>query len=115
MALVRRLPKEALAPRSVAGIAARGARRQNGVASKWRRKGLKRLNPRPEMVVARKPRGHKIWYAGARLTVRDSGKNDKAAELQKKVPNALKSPDAELKSAPSHTGPRGGRSSRVGG
>src|SRR5271168_3152385 len=81
---------------------ARGARRQNGVASKWRRNGLKRLNPRPEMVVSRKPRDHKIWYTGARLTVRDSGKNDKAAELQKKAPNALKSPDAELKSAPSH-------------
>ena len=39
---------------------------------------------------------------GRAVTVRDSGKNDKAAELQKKAPNALKSPDAELKSAPSH-------------
>src|ERR1700690_4043951 len=78
------------------------ARRKNGVASKWRRNGLKRLNPRPEMVVSRKPRDHKIWYTGARLTVRDSGKNDKSPELQKKAPNALKSPDAELKSAPSH-------------
>src|SRR5271168_718335 len=28
-------------------------------ARKWRRKGLKRLNPRPEMVVSRKPRTHK--------------------------------------------------------
>ena len=40
-------------------------RRQNGVARKWRRKGLKRLNPRPEMVWARKPRTHKMWYTGA--------------------------------------------------
>jgi hypothetical protein len=34
--------------------------------------GLKRLNPGPEMVWARKPRTHKIWYTGARLSVRDS-------------------------------------------
>jgi hypothetical protein len=34
---------------------------------------LKRLNPRPEVVWARKPRTYKIWYTGARLTVRDSG------------------------------------------
>jgi hypothetical protein len=39
-------------------------------ARKWRRNGLKRLNPRPEMVVPRKPLSHNIWYAGARLTVR---------------------------------------------
>jgi hypothetical protein len=42
----------------------------NGVARKWRRNGLKRLNPGPEMVWSRKPRTHKIWYPGARLTVR---------------------------------------------
>src|ERR1700722_855103 len=40
---------------------------ENGVARKWRRNGLKRLNPRPEMVWARKPRTYKIWYIGARL------------------------------------------------
>jgi len=34
------------------------------VARKWRRNGLKRLNPRPEMVWARKPRTHNIWYGG---------------------------------------------------
>jgi hypothetical protein len=62
----------ALAERVVAVPGARSARWQNGLARKWRRKGLKRLNPRPEMVWARKPRTHKMWYTGARLTVRDS-------------------------------------------
>jgi hypothetical protein len=42
-------------------------------ARKWRRKGLKRLNPGAEMVWARKPRTHNIWYKGTRLIVRDSG------------------------------------------
>jgi hypothetical protein len=53
-----------------------GSRRltaKDGVAGKWRRNGLKRLNPRREMVWARKSRTHKMWYTGARLTVRDSG------------------------------------------
>ena len=54
----------------VAGIAAREA---DGVARKWRRNGLKRLNPRREMVWARKLRTHKMCYRRARLTVRDSG------------------------------------------
>jgi hypothetical protein len=51
-------------------------RRQNGVARKWRRNGLKRLNPLPEMVWARKPGSHNIWYTGARLTMR-SGRSRK--------------------------------------
>src|SRR5271170_7465724 len=57
-------------------------RRQDGVARKWRRNGLKRLNPRRGMVWSRKPRSHKIWYTGAPLTVRpDEGrKNEKVAE-----------------------------------
>jgi hypothetical protein len=51
---------------SFAGIAAReGPDGKNGIARKWRRNGLKRLNPRPEMVWARKPRTHKMWYTGA--------------------------------------------------
>jgi hypothetical protein len=58
---------------SVVGIAARKNLTANGVARKWRRKGLKRLNPRPEMVWSRKPRTHKMWYTGARLAVRASG------------------------------------------
>src|SRR5271169_4301606 len=62
-------PAERPAPRRTAQRAG-GAARQNGVAGKWRRNGLKRLNPGPEMVWARKPRTHKIWYTGARLTVR---------------------------------------------
>jgi hypothetical protein len=45
----------ALAERVVAVSGARSARWQNGVARKWRRNGLKRLNPRPEMVWALKP------------------------------------------------------------
>ena len=48
-------------------LVARG-RRQIEVARKWRRNGLKRLNPRPEMVWARKPRTHKMWYTVVRLT-----------------------------------------------
>jgi hypothetical protein len=42
----------------------------SGVARKWRRNALKRLNPRPAMVWARKPRTYNVWYASARLTVR---------------------------------------------
>jgi hypothetical protein len=34
---------------------------------------LKRLNQRPEMVWARQPRTHKLWYTGARLPLRASG------------------------------------------
>jgi hypothetical protein len=55
--------------------ARRAAREADGkprVAGKWRRKGLKRLNPGREMVWSRKPRTHNIWYTGARLTRRDS-------------------------------------------
>jgi len=37
----------------------------SGFARKWRRKGLKRLNPRPEMVWPRKPRTPNIWYKSA--------------------------------------------------
>jgi hypothetical protein len=55
---------------SVAGIA---AREDDGVARKWRRKDLKRLNPRPELVWPRKLRTHKMWSTGAQLTVRGSG------------------------------------------
>ena len=44
----------------------------NGVARKWRRNGLKRLNQRPEMVWPRKPRTYKMWYTGARPTISDS-------------------------------------------
>jgi hypothetical protein len=51
------------------GDSVAGSRRErlmaNGVARKWRRNGLKRLNERPEMVWARKRRTHKIWYTGA--------------------------------------------------
>jgi len=53
--------------------AARQAKAKRETAGKWRRNGLKRLNPRPEMVVSPKSRTYKIWYSGARLSVRDSG------------------------------------------
>src|SRR5271163_1395045 len=65
---------------SVAGIAARAGLAANGVAGKWRRNGLKRLNPRREMVWARKPRTYNIWYASAWLTGAGSG----AAEVAEK-------------------------------
>jgi len=43
----------------VPGIASReGLRAEMRVAGKWRRKGLKRLNPRPEMVWPRQPQSH---------------------------------------------------------
>ena len=42
----------------------------SGFARKWRRKGLKRLNPRPEMVWPRKRRTHNIWYKSATATRR---------------------------------------------
>jgi hypothetical protein len=59
---------------SVAGIAAReGLTQQRESAGKWRRHDLKGLNPGLETVWARKPRTHKMWNRGARLTVRDSG------------------------------------------
>jgi len=58
---------------SVALIAAREGLTANEVARKWRRNGLKRLIPRPEMVWARKSRTHKMWYTGVRLAARDSG------------------------------------------
>jgi hypothetical protein len=49
------------------------------VAPKWRRNGLKRLNPRPEMVWFGKPGTHKIWYTGARLTARERSVAEKGA------------------------------------
>ena len=59
---------------AVVGIAARvGLTGKNRVAGKWRRNGLKRLNPRRKMVWSRKPLTHKIWYTGAQLAMRDSG------------------------------------------
>ncbi len=36
-----------------------------GFAREWRRKGLKRLNPRPEMVWPRNPGPPNIWYKSA--------------------------------------------------
>jgi hypothetical protein len=91
-------------PRSITPNPARGGRRDRGarggrqdrVAGKWRRNALNRLNPRRKMVWARQPRTYKIWYTGARLM----GGNSGVTKLQKKAPNALKSLDAELKSAP---------------
>jgi hypothetical protein len=48
------------------------------------------------MVWARKPRTYNIWYMGAQL----AGAARELQSGQKKAPNALKSLDAELKSAP---------------
>ena len=56
------IPPLPLLPKAVARI---GWTPTGGVARKWRRNGLKRLNPRPEMVWALKPRTHKMWYTGA--------------------------------------------------
>ena len=92
--------------------------RRRRPARKWRRKDLKRLNPGREMVWARTPRTHNIWYKGARLTARDSGcraaRTTKSQSGQKKAPEALKSLDAELKSAPVAAGNGGARLVRGG-
>src|SRR5271168_4496735 len=58
------------------------------------------------MVWARKLQTYKMWYGRAtdrarlRLTSRNNDKVAKGTRGQKKAPNALKSLDAELKSAP---------------
>ena len=60
-------------PGAAPGARRRAAREaEDKVAGKWRRNGLKRLNPGREVVWPRKPRTHKIWYAAARPTVRHS-------------------------------------------
>jgi hypothetical protein len=51
-----RVARGRLCRRRRAGAAPGALRAAIGVARRWRRNGLKRLNPRPEMVWARKPR-----------------------------------------------------------
>ena len=51
------------APKQIRQRLRRGS--PSGFARKWRRKGLKRLNPRPEMVWPRERRTHNIWYNSA--------------------------------------------------
>ena len=58
---------------SLAGIAAR-----EGLTAKWSRpemapQRLEKIESAPGNGRARKPRTHKMWYTGARLTMRDSG------------------------------------------
>jgi len=69
---------------SVAGIAAREDPTAKRSRPEMAPQRLEKIKPRPEMVWARKPRTHKIWYPGGRLTVRGSRltnrKNDKVAE-----------------------------------
>jgi hypothetical protein len=81
---------------SVAGIAAREA--DGGVARKWRHNLLKRLNPRPEMVWPRRRRTHKIWYRGARLTVRKNDKVGRKLSALRNLENSA-SPRAESMAA----------------
>ena len=71
----RRLPPSRSSISRTEASRSPGSRREraDGVARKWRRNALKRLNPRREMVWARKPRTYKIWYTGARLTGGGSG------------------------------------------
>ena len=57
----------------------------NGLAPKWRRNGLKILNPRPEMVAPRKPRTHKMWNTGMRadfVRLRLTSRNNNEAAIQ---------------------------------
>jgi hypothetical protein len=53
-----------------------------GVARKWRRKGLKRLNPRPGMVWPRTRLTPKIWYKaqGRRVGSRPADQTPRAVE-----------------------------------
>jgi hypothetical protein len=85
---------------SIGRGAAHQAKAKRETAGEWRRNALKRLSLRSEMVVSRKSRTYKIWYTGgadrARLRLTNREK-DKVAE---KGALALKSLDAELKSAP---------------
>src|SRR5271154_3319677 len=56
------------------GVASPRSRRERPTESPANgRNALKRLNLRPEMVWARKPRTYNIWYTGARLTGGGSG------------------------------------------
>jgi hypothetical protein len=80
-------------------------RRQDALARKWRRNGLKRLNPRPEMVWARKPGSRNIWYTGARLTVRSGPEPQERCRIRRAGPEgnfpprkALKSLETEIES-----------------
>ena len=73
-------------------------RRQNGVARKWRRNGLKRLNPLPEMVWARKPGSHNIWYTGARLTMRSGREPQERCRIRRAGPEGNFPPCKALKS-----------------
>jgi hypothetical protein len=50
---------------SVGASSAREAEGKTGVAGKWHRNRLKRLNPRREMVWSRKPLTYKMWYTRA--------------------------------------------------
>ena len=65
-----------------------GSRRTSpsGVARKWRRKGLKRLNPRPGMVWPRKRPTPKIWYKARRRRV--------ASRPADQTPRAVEAPPA---------------------
>src|SRR5271156_5603501 len=73
-------------------------RRQNALARKWRRNGLKRLNPRPGMVWSRKPRSHNIWYTGARLTVRARRGSQERCRIRRAGPEGNFLPRKALKS-----------------
>ena len=58
---------------------------------------LEKIESAPGNGMARKRRTYKMWYSGACLTVRDSGRAARMAKLQKKAPKTLKSLDAKLK------------------
>src|SRR5271154_413344 len=84
------------------GAAAAGIRLKEkhhlGLAWKCRRNGLKRLNPRPEMVWARKPGSHNIWYTGARLTVRSGREPQERCRIRRAGPEGNFPPRKALKS-----------------
>ena len=88
---------------------ARGTRRQNGVARKMAPQRLEKIESGPGNGMgseAANPQDMVHGRAADRARLRlSSRKNDKVAELQKKAPNALKSLDAELKSAPAFRHP----------
>jgi hypothetical protein len=87
-----RKPVTKLSNRRVSVGSRRERARENGVARKWRRNGLKRLNPRPEMVVARKTRptrsGTRARGSRARLRLTFRGPAERLARKARRAGGA---------------------------
>ena len=74
--------------------------RRRRSARKWRRNGLKRSNPRPEMVWPRKPRTPKIWYALLRRLPTRPAKTPPPVEVPSVRPQMALQGFEKIESAP---------------